>query len=98
MIAPGADRERALALDSRIGSAVRAAPPWRGAPLAGAVGVALLGEDGEDGGSLIAAAEESMFAAAAAGIEITRGTGPDAGGWVDGGAVAPGRAREAWAR
>ena len=79
VIAPGADRDGALALGSRIGSAVRAAPPWREAPLAGAVGVALLGEDGEDGGSLIAAAEESMFAAAAAGIEITRGTGPERG-------------------
>ena len=79
VIAPGADRDRALALGSRIGSAVRAAPPWRGAPLAGAVGVAVLGEDGEDGGSLIAAAEEAMFAAAAAGIEITRGTGPEQG-------------------
>jgi GGDEF domain-containing protein len=79
VIAPGVDRDGALALGSRIGSAVRAAPPWREAPLAGAVGVALLGEDGEDGASLIAAAEESMFAAAAAGIEITRGTGPERG-------------------
>ena len=79
VIARGADRDGALALGSRIGSAVRAAPPWREAPLAGAVGIALLGEDGEDGGSLIAAAEESMFAAAAAGIEITRGTGPEQG-------------------
>jgi GGDEF domain-containing protein len=79
VIAPGADRDGALALGSRIGSAVRAAPPWREAPLAGAVGVALLGDDGEDGGSLIAAAEESMFAAAAAGIEISRRTGPERG-------------------
>ena len=79
VIAPGAGRDGALALGSRIGSAVRAAPPWREAPLAAAVGVALLGEHGEDGGSLIAAAEESMFAAAAAGIEITRGTGPERG-------------------
>ena len=80
MIAPGADRDGALALGARIGSAVRAAPPWREAPLAGAVGVALLGADGEDAGSLIGTAEQSMFAAAAAGIEITRGTGPGAEG------------------
>jgi GGDEF domain-containing protein len=79
VVAPGADRDGALALGSRIGSAVRAAPPWREAPLAGAVGVALLGDDGEDAGSLIEAAEESMFAAAAAGIEITRGPGPERG-------------------
>jgi GGDEF domain-containing protein len=77
VIAPEADRDGALTLGSRIGSAVRAAPPWREAPLAGAVGVALLGEDGEDAGALIAAAEEGMFAAAAAGIEIARGTGPE---------------------
>ena len=79
VIAPGADRDGALALGSRIGSAVRAAPPWRESPLAGAVGAALLGEDGEDAQALIEAAEESMFAAAAAGIEITRGPGPERG-------------------
>jgi GGDEF domain-containing protein len=79
VIAPAADRDGALALASRIGSAVRAAPPWRESPLAGAVGAALLGEDGDDAQALIEAAEESMFAAAAAGIEITRGPGPERG-------------------
>jgi len=79
VIAGGADRAQALALGARIGEAVRGATGWRGAPLTGAVGVAMLGEDGDDAAALIAAAEEAMFAAAAAGIEITRGAGPEPG-------------------
>ncbi len=53
------------------------------------VGVAVLGEDGEDADTLIAAAEEARFAAAASGISVlppdrhrrdphSRGTGPQA--------------------
>ena len=44
--------------------------PWRGAPLAVSVGVAVLGEDGRDSASLIEAAEEARFAAAASGIAV----------------------------
>jgi GGDEF domain-containing protein len=77
VIAPGADRERASALASELAAAVREAANWRGAPLAASVGVAVLGEDGDDAGVLIADAEEGMFAAAAAGIEIARTTGPE---------------------
>jgi GGDEF domain-containing protein len=77
VIAPGAPRERAPALASQIAAAVREAANWRGAPLAASAGVAVLGEDGDDAGALIAVAEEGMFAAAAAGIEIARGTGPE---------------------
>ena len=72
VIAPGLDREQAVGLGSRIASSVRDAARWRGVPLGASVGVATLGEDGEDAGALIEAAEEAMFAAAACGIEIAR--------------------------
>ena len=72
VIAPGADRDRALALGAEIVDAVRDARRWRGAPLAASVGVAVLGEDGDDARALIEAAEQAMFAAAASGIEIER--------------------------
>jgi hypothetical protein len=64
-IAPDAGRPEAVALGARIAEAVREAPSWRGAPLVAAVGVAMLGEDGEDAESLINAAEEAMFRSAA---------------------------------
>jgi GGDEF domain-containing protein len=63
-------RAGAQALGERIGDAVRAAEPWRGAPLSVTVGVAVLGEDGHDRTSLVEAAEESRFAAAARGVSI----------------------------
>lgn len=66
-IAPRADRERGLALGAAVADAVRAAPPWRGAPMLAAVGIAVLGDDGRDARSLIEAAEEQMFASAAGG-------------------------------
>jgi hypothetical protein len=67
VIAAGADRGRAEALASRIAAAVREAPPWRGAPLVASVGVAVLGEDGEDVAGLIEAAEQAMLGVAARG-------------------------------
>ena len=66
---------------SRIAEAVREAAPWRGAPLAASVGVAVLGEDGRSPDELIDAAEEARFAAAAIGaggerpIRACRGSG-----------------------
>jgi hypothetical protein len=45
-------------------------PPWRGAPLRAAVGVGVLGQDGEDAAALIDAADEAVLAATASGIEI----------------------------
>ncbi len=72
VIAPGTDRDGAEALGSGIAVAVRAARHWRGAPLTAGVGVAVLGEDGSDAQSLIEAAEQAVFAAAASGIEIER--------------------------
>ena len=74
IIAPDTGRLGAQALGARIVAAVRSAPPWRGAPLAVSVGLAVLKEDGRDHRGLIEAAEESRFAAEAsgAGIEAER--------------------------
>ena len=56
----------------RPGWSPRSAPrrPWRGAPLAVTVGFAVLGEDGGDIETLLEAAEEARFAAAASGIGV----------------------------
>jgi GGDEF domain-containing protein len=70
IIARDTGRLGAHALGSRIGSAVRAAQPWRGAPMAISVGLSVLGEDGRDSASLIEAAEGARFAAAASGRDI----------------------------
>jgi GGDEF domain-containing protein len=78
VIAPGAGSDQARALAASIAAAIRGGPRWRGAPLTAALGVAVLGQDGEDAAALIEAAEEAMFAAAAGGIEIVRGH-PDGG-------------------
>lgn len=76
VIARETSRLGAQALGARIAASVAAQEPWRGAPLAVSVGVAVLGEDGQDRASMIEAAEEARFAAAASGIEIIR-AGPD---------------------
>jgi GGDEF domain-containing protein len=65
-----ATRAEALALAERVAGAVQAEPPWRGARLTASVGVAVLGEDGRDAESLIAAAEEGRFAAAVSGMTV----------------------------
>jgi GGDEF domain-containing protein len=70
IIAPDTGRLGAQALGARIVAAVRSAPPWRGAPLAVSVGLAVFKEDGRDHRSLIEAAEESRFAAEASGSGI----------------------------
>lgn len=67
VIAPGLGRPAANTLARRVVAAVATAEPWRGAPLRASAGVALLGEDGEDAASLVAAAELARFAAEAAG-------------------------------
>lgn len=63
-------RAGAQALGGRIAGAVQAAEPWRGAPLTISVGVAVLGEDGQDREALIGAAEQDRFAAAASGTPV----------------------------
>ncbi len=70
IIARDTGRAGAQALASRIARSVRSAETWRGAPLTISIGIAVLGEDGRDADSLIAAAEESRFAAAASGVPV----------------------------
>ena len=85
IIARDTGRLGAEALGSRIVSAVRAARPWRGAPMLVNIGLAVLGEDGQDCASLAETAEEARFAAAASGIGIARGTANEhAGGPPEG--------------
>jgi hypothetical protein len=67
VIARDTGRSGAQALGERISSAVQEGRPWRGAPMAASVGVAVLGEDGQSPAALIEAAEEDRFAASARG-------------------------------
>jgi GGDEF domain-containing protein len=70
VIARETGRLGAHALAARMVAAVGAAAPWRGAPLSVTVGFAVLGEDGVDVETLLEAAEEARFAAAASGIGV----------------------------
>jgi GGDEF domain-containing protein len=72
VIARETSRSGAHALAARLGNAVRCVEPWRGAPMTVSIGLGVLGEDGRNSSSLIAAAEESRYAAAASGITVTR--------------------------
>ncbi len=75
LIARDTPRPGARALGDRIVSAVREAHTWRGAPLTVNLGMAVFGEDGRDGNTLIQAAEQAMFAAAASGSQTIEGIG-----------------------
>ncbi len=66
-------RTGAQSLGGRIAGAVQAAEPWRGAPLTVTVGVAVLGEDGQNREALMGAAEQDRFAAAATGTPVLGG-------------------------
>ncbi len=70
IIARDTGRLGAQSLATRAAAAVSEARPWRGAPMTVSAGIAVLGEDGRDSGSLIAVAEEAKFAAAAAGVPV----------------------------
>jgi GGDEF domain-containing protein len=70
IIARDTGRAGAQALAGRIAETVRAAPEWRGAPLGVTIGIAVHREDGGDPDSLIEAAEEARFAAAASGVGV----------------------------
>jgi GGDEF domain-containing protein len=70
IIARDTGRAGAQALGSRIANVVPAEESWRGAPLAVSVGVAVLGEDGNNATTLIDVAEQTRFAAEASGIGI----------------------------
>ncbi len=73
IIARDTGRQGAQALGSRVARALRSAESWRGAPLTVAVGIAILGEDGREADRLMAACEESRFAAAASGVPVVAG-------------------------
>jgi GGDEF domain-containing protein len=70
IIARETGRLGAHALAARMVAAVGATPEWRGAPLSVTIGFAVLGEDGGEVESLLEAAEEARFAAAASGIGV----------------------------
>lgn len=72
VIARDTGRAGATALGRRIAEAVQAADAPGGAPLAVAVGLAVLDEDGHDTETLLEAAEEAAFAAAASGSAVGR--------------------------
>jgi GGDEF domain-containing protein len=76
IIARDTSRAAAQALGSRVSRAVREAEAWRGAPMTVSVGLAVLGEDGDDAGRLMEVAEEAALAAAASGIGIIRAVPP----------------------
>jgi GGDEF domain-containing protein len=67
VIVPGLSRARAWGLGAKLTSAVASGYRWRGAPLRASVGLSVLGQNGDDAPSMIAAAEESRFAAQASG-------------------------------
>jgi GGDEF domain-containing protein len=73
-------RAGAQSLGGRIAGAVQAAEPWRGAPLTVTVGVAVLGEDGQDREALMGAAEQDRFAASASGTPVLGGMAPNGEG------------------
>ncbi len=80
IIARDTGRSGAQALAQRAVNAVRAARPWRGAPMTVSVGLAVLGEDGADSTALTEAAEEAKFAAAASGTGVEEYSRPDPDG------------------
>jgi GGDEF domain-containing protein len=80
IVARETGRVGAQALASRLASAVGESSPRRGAPMTVNVGIAVLGEDGRDAGSLIEVAEEAKFAATAAGVTAIHEVPPEGGG------------------
>jgi GGDEF domain-containing protein len=80
IIARDTGRAGATALATRTARALREARPWRGAPLTVNAGIAVYREDGHDAATLIEAAEQAHFEAAAAGLSVIREAPPDGGG------------------
>jgi GGDEF domain-containing protein len=82
VIARDTARPGARALADRIALAVGEVEPVRGAPLVVNVGLAVLGEDAHDCSTLLEAAEQAAFTAAAAGDRVAE-CGPRSGGSPD---------------
>jgi GGDEF domain-containing protein len=80
IIARDTGRAGATALATRTAKAVREARPWRGGPMTVNAGIAVYREDGHDAATLIDAAEQAKFAAAAAGLSVIRELPPDGNG------------------
>ncbi len=80
IIARETGRVGAQALATRVASAVGASSPWRGGPMSVNIGIAVLDEDGREARSLIEAAEEAKFAAAAAGVTVIHELPPEGSG------------------
>jgi GGDEF domain-containing protein len=70
VVAPDAGREGANALATRVADAVEHGGSSRGAALTASVGVALYPDDGRTAEELTAQAEESVYAARAAGVRV----------------------------
>ena len=70
IVGGGTTLEGARALGRRLANAVSAAGSVAGAPLRAAVGIAVSPDDGTDAASLVAHADEGVFAARAAGVEL----------------------------
>ena len=73
IVAGGLERATAETLAERVAAAVWGLPEWRGAPPAASVGIGIVGEDGDDVGEVVGAAEEARFAALAEGVAVVRG-------------------------
>ena len=70
IIGGGTTLEGARALGRRLAGAASAAASLGGAPLRVSVGIAVSPDDGTDAASLVAHADEGVFAARAAGVEL----------------------------
>jgi GGDEF domain-containing protein len=70
IVAGATDLEGARALARRLVRAMGTQPPLHGAPLGVSVGIAVSPDDGTDAASLVAHADEGIFAARAAGVPI----------------------------
>jgi GGDEF domain-containing protein len=80
IIARDTGRAGATALATRTAKTVREGRSWRGGPMTVNAGIAVYREDGHDAATLIDAAEQAKFAAAAAGLSVIRDLPPDGNG------------------
>ncbi len=70
IIAPESGRDGASSLARRVAGAIEGAASSHGTPLTASIGVALYPDDGRTSGELTDQAEESVYAARAAGVRM----------------------------